>query len=287
MRVTFWRSNKPLEHRLAERVGEGARALGLDYETRVTSEYDGPLAETDVAIVLGVKGRSGEIFREHRVLGKHVVYVDKGYYRGRGDDPAVKLKYFRFSVDGFQPLAYFQAIPRPDDRWRRLGFVFESRQPLGRHIIYAGSSQKYCDFQQIGDATKYAAKVVRAVRKYLPRHEIVYRPKPTWRDAVPIDGTTFSQGKKKIQEELIGAKALITHGSNAAFDAILAGVPCVVLGDAIAKPIAMQRLDQLQAVEFPNDTARYQWGCDLAYCQWTLDEMRSGEMWSYLQEQLR
>ena len=287
MRITFWRSNKPLEHRIAERVGEGARVLGFDYETRVTEDYTGPLAETDVAIVLGVKGMSGYIMREHRVLGKHVVYIDKGYYRGRGDDPAVKLKYFRFSVDAFQPLAYFQNTKHPSDRWDKLGFSFEpmQRNNFAGHIIYAGSSQKYCDFQQIGDATKYATKVIKLIKKFVTNN-IVYRPKPTWKDAVPIEGTTFSQSKKKIQEELKGAMALVTHGSNASFDAILAGVPTIVLGDAIAKPMAMQEIQQLRNINFPRDECRLQWGYDLAYCQWTLDEMRSGEMWTNLREHL-
>ena len=286
MKITFWRSNKPLEHRLAERVGEGVKILGFDYEVRVVDDYNGPLAETDVAIVLGVKGMSGYIMREHQVLDKHVIYIDKGYYRGRGDDPAVKLEYFRFSVDGFQPINYFQNVKRPSNRWDRLGFTFKPMQRHGSTVVYAGSSQKYCDFQQIGDATKYASKVVRGVRKMLPNNEIIYRPKPTWKDAVPIEGTTFSQRKKKIQEELKTAKALVTHGSNASFDSILAGVPCVVLGDAIAKPIAMSSLQQLRDIKFPKDEERNQWGCDLAYCQWTLDEMRSGEMWENLKEQL-
>jgi len=288
--ITFWRSNSPAEHRLAEYFSIGAKVVGLDFITMANDGYTGPLGETTVAITTGVKYPSRRIIEEHAMLGKKFICVDKGYKRGRGSDPAAKMSYYRASVGGFQPLDYFQMIPRPSDRWDRLGFVIEPRKKGGRDIIYAGSSQKYSDFKRLGDANAYANKIMRRAFKHCPkaqRGSIIYRPKPSWKGAEPVPKFKFSQNVVKINRALMDAYALITYGSNAALDSILAGVPTVVLGDSIAQPIAMKELSDLREPTHPDSSVIHQWGCDLAYCQWTPEEMRSGEMWETLLENLR
>lgn len=287
--ITFWRSNSPAEHRLAEFFSIGAKVVGLDFLVMANDDYTGPLGDTSVAITAGVKYPSRRIIVEHVMLGKGYICVDKGYKRSRGADPAAKMSYYRTSANGFQPLSYFQNTPRPSDRWDRLGFIIETPKQGGKDIIYAGSSQKYSDFKSLGDANDYASKIMRRIFKHCPeenRGSIIYRPKPSWKGALPVNKFEFSQNKVKIGRALVDAHALVTYGSNAALDAILAGVPTVVLGDSIARPIAMQDLSELSDVSHPSMEEIHQWGCDLAYCQWTPEEMRSGEMWETLLKDL-
>ena len=108
MKITFWRSNKPLDRRIAEVVGQGARAHGFDFEERWRHEYDGPMDDTDVGMAIAVRGSTKTIMNDHVAIGKNFIYIDKGYIRSPSDDPLVRTKYWRFAVNSTQPLTYFQ-----------------------------------------------------------------------------------------------------------------------------------------------------------------------------------
>lgn len=288
--MTFYRSNKPLEHKMADAFAKMAAKAGIEFRKIVTSDYDGPLEDTDIAVVMGVKGISKTCIAEHRMLGKTVIYIDKGYTRIKSEDPALSVKYWRISINAAQPLEYFQKIKRPKDRWKKTGFkVFPRQEKTGNRIIFAGSSQKYCTFNRLGDATQYAKTVIKRASKSIKDNdfEYIYRPKPSWKEAVEIEGSTFSQSRCGIDVELRKAHVLITHGSNAAMDAIRYGVPTLVLGDAIVKPIAMTEYSQLRKPTFPTDEERFQLFYDLAYCQWTVEEFESGEAWETIEEQIK
>lgn len=286
MKAVFWiAEGKQKELLLAKAFCEGFKIHGHECELRPTHTYNGPAYDCDLALIMGVKGISQQCLRDHIKKRINVIYIDKGYVRLRSLEPNVPLLHYRFSINAFQPLDYFQQRPKPADRWKALGYQLKPRKYINGSIIFAGSSQKYCNWHNLGNATDYAQKNIRRIRKIIKR-SIIYRPKPSWHEAIPIEGTTFSHGKRRLTEDLKEAFALVTFGSNAAFDAIVEGIPVVVLGDSIARPIANTKLEELKEPFFPNDQQRWQWCCDLAYCQWTLDELRSGEAWHYLQNEL-
>jgi len=133
-------------------------------------------------------------------------------------------------------------------------------------VIFAGSSEKYHEWYGIGGATQYAQTQIDLIRKYSSR-PIVYRPKPSWEDAVPINGTRFSRHPELIRDVLHNAHALVAYGSNAATDAVMNGVPAVVLGDGVARPVAETSISNIEHPYFPSDEERYQWCCDFSYCQ--------------------
>lgn len=285
MLITFYRSNRPFEHKLSESFERCAKNMGHDFQCIVETEYDGPVAETDVAIAVGVKSNSRLIIEEHRMLGKNVICIDKGYARIPAQDRALKVEYWRTSVNAFQPLAYFQKEPRPSDRWDAIGQKIHSLQNYkdNKHALYVGSSQKYCDFKKLGDATAYAVKVIGRVRRYCKDKKIIYRPKPSWKNAVPIENTIFSHGPG-IEKDITKSSFVVTHGSNGALDAIRLGIPALVLGDSIAKPVSMTDYPQLKDknLYFPDEESRHQLFYDLAYCQWTMEEVESGLAWEYM-----
>lgn len=291
MRVTFWRSDSLFDRRVATAFGAGVRAYGHEFEEIPSRFYEGPHDETDVAVAVGVRQTTKRILQDHTALGKDYVYIDKGYTRHRGEDPHVKTRYLRASVNATQPLAYFQRQLRPSDRFDALDVHLAPRYYGGYCVLYAGSSQKYCEFHGLGDATRYAEKILHRVRKTSRAYQrLTYRPKPSWRDAVPIEGAKFSRPPRTINDELHEARLLVTHGSNAALDAIFAGVPALVLGPSIAQPIAATCFEELprnpEMLPWPDIETRLQWAYNLAYCQWTLREFETGEAWSMLLQEL-
>lgn len=278
MNVTFWSAGKPREDRIAAALGKAVLAGGDGFEVRAVEDYRAPVGE--VGCVFGVKGISRRLLDDHRAAGKHVLFFDKGHTRQKVNGEAL----WRVSVDADMPLSTFQRERRPDDRARALAFTPAPRW-FGDRVLFAGSSQKHCDFHGLGDCTAYARGVIKQIHAITDK-PVIHRPKPTWRDAMPIDGVAFSRPPTTLADELKRCFVLVTHSSNAALDAILAGVPAIVLGPGIARPVAAHRIADIDRPFWPSEQTRRQWFADLAYCQWTLNEMASGEMWNTIRPQL-
>ena len=279
MKVVFYRSAKEREASLAAAFCAGVRIFA-DYAEEVRLPVEEPDPEADVAVFVGVKSLGLDVLRRCREAGQRVVFVDKGHL-GRGE-------FFRVSVDSFYPTRYLHLV-RNDER-RMAALEAYVPRPLpdmrrgGRHAVFAGSSQKYCTMMGLGDATEYARVVITALLRR--GVNVVYRPKPSWDEAVPVEGAFFSRPPRTLADELRDAFVLVTHGSNAAVEALVAGVPTCVLGDGVARPLSVGSLDALDALVYPTAEQRWRWLCALSYVQWTLQEMRAGAAWEELSKQL-
>ncbi len=283
MRVTVWHSDKPRERLFANAWKDGVLARGDVCELR-SLQPEPVAADCDVAVMFGVKSRA--LYRAHWDAGAHIVYVDKGYARHKVNDPTGLWEYWRVAVDAHQPTERLYERHCPPDRWDRLGLTLKPWKTLpdaGGRFLLAGSSQKYHDFYGLSDPTQWATKVVRALKLMAPSWQVLYRPKPSWKDAVPIAGTEWGGGDETIDQALERSDVLVTHGSNAVFDAMLAGVRTIVLGDAVTRQISTTDLDRVAVWPKPvTDADRLRWAHHLAYFQWTLAEISMGECWRWL-----
>lgn len=282
MKITFWHSDKPRERILADAFAAGVKAHGDECELRRLLP-EPQLADCDVAVMVGVKSR--ELFRLHWSAGAHTLMIDKGYLRHAADGPVKVWEYWRTAIDAHHPTAKLMDVTRPFDRLEQLQLPMKPWRKQGRHIVIAGSSAKYHEFYGTKEPTAYTQKLVRQLRTLTSR-DIVYRPKPSWKEAVPIDGTSFSAPPESIEQVLHGAHCMVTHGSNACFEAVVLGIPCVILGDGVAKPISSTELEKIEDPAIAPTSQRYQWMANLAYCQWTMSEFASGEAWAILRPQI-
>jgi hypothetical protein len=78
--------------------------------------------------------------------------------------------------------------------------------------------------------------------------------------------------RRPLANDLHNCWALVTHSSNVAVDAVLAGIPVVVARSSPAAPVGRITLD----IEDPVMPDRGRWLGSLLSQQFTLDEMRSG-----------
>lgn len=277
MRVRFFASDKDREQQLARAVAEGCEAHRCRAEVvplSATPDIDG----IDVACMVGVKSR--RLFYRCLEAGVVPLMFDKGYVRTRraGDRT---WEYWRVSVGSHHPTEFLGGN-YPPDRWDRLGIDVQRWRGFGLQILIAGSSAKYHEFYDLPEPTTWAKRVVEEIREYSDR-PIIYRPKPSWDGAVPIRGTYFSGAKDPLSGALTNAWAVVTHGSNLCFEAALAGVPSIVLGNGVAKPISST---SLKDIEEPLMGDRGPWLHALAYWQWTEREMRKGRMWGFLKSKI-
>lgn len=284
MRIVFWHSDKPRERLLAQAFKEGVEACGdrdeimlkaLQPELDVDDKFD-------VACMVGVK--SAKLFRAHQEAGLAIVYFDKGYCRHRAEGQHT-WEFWRVAVNAHQPTRFLARWEKPSDRWDQLGIELKAWRERGAHVVLAGSSEKYHAFHALPHPTEFWKRIVRKLRKATKR-ELVYRPKPTWREAEPIEGTRFSEPSEGMGGVLVDAHAIVTHGSNAAFDALCNGVPAIVLGDAISKPISSLEVESIEQPRIATEAERSRILHNLAWCQWTLAELSAGVAWPTIREQI-
>lgn len=279
MKIAFFSSDKPRERILADAVLKGAAKHG--HETLLV-----PLGQElepgsyDVICICGVK--SIHRWHAHRRAGTTMVMFDKGYSRDNRTGAQGKWEYWRVSVNAHHPTDRLMSRDYPADRWNRLGLEIKPWRKRGHQIVIAGSSEKYHSFEGLDDPTGFATGIVEKIRKRGCARPIVYRPKPSWDGAVKIPDTIWSSGRETIQDVLRNAWCLVTHGSNACFEAMLAGIPTIILGNAVTRPISTTSLALIESPKCEADPARLKLACALAYHQWTKPEFTSGLAWEYL-----
>lgn len=283
MHLIFWYAEKGYEMALGPALIEGAAVHGDTVEMRPIAEYRFP--PPGGSIVCGVVKR--EIMWEHQVAGIPCIHLDKGYHRTRASWRGQSIPgWWRMCWNATHPTAYLMDRPRPADRWDRLGVALQPRR-RGEKVIILGSSAKFHETERLPHPTPWAQGVVNVARHITPM-EIVLRPKPSWKDAVPVEGATFDHGHRRpLSDTLADAWCSITYGSIAAVDSIIAGVPCIVLGNAVARPISAISLSAVLNPIWESDARREQWAANLAYCNFSPDEIASGTAWSILKEQMR
>jgi|WetSurMetagenome_2_1015567.scaffolds.fasta_scaffold00567_29 hypothetical protein len=82
---------------------------------------------------------------------------------------------------------------------------------------------------------------------------------------------------RSLAEDLAGAMCVVTMNSNSGVESTFAGIPTITSDKmAMAYPVTSHEIENGFKVFY-----RDQWAYDLAYKQWMLDEMRSGEAWEH------
>jgi hypothetical protein len=194
-------------------------------------------------------------------------YVDTGYW---GNEPtaanphAYKIWHRIVRND----LQHQDLVPRPADRWQRFGRDLPKRHSGGHCVIVAAPDDKPCRFYGI-DKAEWINSVVKALEQNTDRPVIV-------RERVS------NRTQRMIQEPLAAllkqAHALVTFNSLAAIEAIMAGVPAIVTAPThAASPVSGRDISQIETPPWPDSDLLHQWLCHLAYGQFHVSEMRSGE----------
>lgn len=286
MRLILWQAPKGYEMALSPALMRGAALHGDQIIMRPTEDFHGP--EADGGVIFGVVKR--EILWAHREAKVPLVYIDKGYIRSRTPWNKLNLPtWWRICWNATHPTDYMMATDYPRDRWRALDIplMTDLRNPDG-HVVILGSSQKFHHTHHLAHPTDWATDVLKQIKAIDGSRMATYRPKPSWSDAVPIEGAKFVHGDKSpVARDLAGAWCSVTYGSIACVDSILAGIPCIVLGNGVARPIASTSLVDLANPRWPYQGQLMRWAANLAYHQWTPAEIDDGTAWGHVKEQMK
>ena len=179
-------------------------------------------------------------------------HIDHGYFF-RSSTPEAYDGYYRITKNNF----WHDGLSKCNsDRFARLkmqGLQLKDWRKTGNHIIVVPPSKYMADHWGMHD---WLRDIVAEIKKYTDR-EIV----------VSIKNET------PLERVLTNAWALVTDHSNAGITALLEGVPTIFTNPA-------RKLGEISEIENPPMDRDFFYG--LAYQQWTLEEIRSGEAWNYL-----
>ena len=87
-----------------------------------------------------------------------------------------------------------------------------------------------------------------------------------------------------IEQELKGVSVLVTHSSHVAIDAIRLGIPAIVAPTSPAAPVCSHDLADIDTPWMPD---RRHWWASLMCQQFTLDEIKRGVAWYWMQKIMR
>lgn len=198
--------------------------------------------------------------------GRRFLYMDTGYLGNsvNPQNPHGWKLYHRVVPDNFQ---HDKIIPRPPDRLMNLQIQWRPRQTQGRKILIAAPDEKPC--QVYGFELQ---QWLQDVRQTLEQH--------TDR---PIEIRKRDRDRKKrvvaqpFADSLKDVWAVVTFNSNAATEAVLAGVPVFVLAPVCASlPVANTDLSRIENPWFPDPDLIDEWCRHLAYGQFHVTELKNG-----------
>jgi hypothetical protein len=224
------------------------RAFAAGCGGRVVEQIP-PALLPGTAVFYGVRPAWAHLWAEATVEGRPWVYIDNGFFPCGG-------RYFRAAQNKLQAPS---GAPGQISQLGPMGVTIRPWRVDGGHILVCLQSEEF--MQTVAQTSR---DIVGEVLASTDR---------------PVKVRRKGSGAP-LAADLVGCHCVVTWSSNAAIEAICAGVPAIVLGESAAAPMASNRLEDIKHP--PRPEGREQWAADLLASQWTLEEMRSGKCWEAL-----
>ena len=276
MKINVYIPSDNLEHvAVLEAFAKGIKASGAICDVRNVNNYE----PSDIAVVFGVGKKNvpcsyarGIVIEQQAHRGRSTIVLEKGYVK--------RDRYYAAGWNGLNGRANFRNSGMPPDRWRELETELHPYQPNTpeKKILVIGQVPSDASVQNV-DIVQWCSHTVLEIKKKIPNREIIFRPHPLASKRTPsiLHATRSTQS---LEEDLRDAVYAVTYNSNVGVDAVIAGVPVYVADKgAMAYDVASKKLGEAY---MPTRKVIEQWAHNLAYTQWTLDEMREGLPWLHL-----
>lgn len=232
------------------------RPLASGWRSGARVCFGAPPNDDNPIVAYGQAWGSEKLLRDCTERDRVYWHIDNGFCRpGRGRPHG----YYRFAYRSMSP----KFLPNADSsRARALGIELKPWRKDGAHILLALPG---ADFG-------------RGIGMNMPEWIVDTRselPRATSRPIVIRD----RQSPVPVEQHFRNCWALVTHSSNIAVDAVIAGIPVFVAPTSAAAPVGNLNWDALERPAMPD---RQAWLNSLAVQQFTPAEMGNGTAYDHL-----
>ena len=255
MIVCYADPNKSNSLKLLEAFAVGAIARGE--EAIVTTDMK---KRDGHAVFYGVTPKSLDLFREYSKSEEDYYLIDNGYFNSKwsGGD------YYRITKNRHQHTGIGES---DGSRFAKLGLKIKPWRNVDscEKVLLVCQSDWWHEWhwETVSDFVSKTTLAMPNVK------EIIVRKKPSSRN---FERASFD-----------GMRAVVTHSSNVAIEALLEGVPVFCAHPCAAATMGLSNLSQVGLTPY-NPDGREQWAAVLADNQWTLGEIESGLTWKMLND---
>lgn len=240
-----------------------------------------------------------------------IVFESAVFRQNVSDDP--NKKYYRFAWNSFlRNEANFGPSGNSDDRWKAIQKQHQIeikpwRHTKGKYILivlqHVIDTSLFRMIEYYGSYYKWLYNTISRIRA-TSDIDIVIRPHPKhgmyseFFEAHRIpdvlsefanvhwssnQGAQGFNGGKYLQRDLDDAQAVVGWTSNALTEAVCYGIPVYAMSPgAMAYPMGYSDLSSVDDVHLRRHPDRQQWLNDLAYSQWTFEEIANGTAWNHI-----
>lgn len=231
----------------------------------------------DVAVIwsvlwFGRMRKNQEVFDTYRNQGKPVIVLEIGNLvrdkTPNGSDPKATWK---VGINGINRDSYFNSSGNDSSRAEQLGLKIKPWKEHGDHILICSQHERSEQWRYMPPSDIWVNDTITKIREHSDR-PIRIRPHPRF----PLR-RNFNQNSvlssNNFQTDLNTAWAVVNHCSNPGIEAVMNGVTAFVDDISLAAPVANT---DLSMIETPLRPDRTQWLNDLAWTEWTQQEMLDG-----------
>lgn len=263
--VIYALDSKDRTRLVANAMREGMLKHGVT--AMVLNRFDG-LVYGDIAIAYGWSHE--RVFRSY----PNYAYFDLGYWDRR---PKMNKKdgYHRLAVNSWDT-ADNMMLCMPADRLCEHRIELKPWGSKGRGVLITAMSDKAAITHGFRPR-QWEAETMAAVTRLTDR-PLTMRPKPT----------SERPEREPIEAALARSHMLITHHSNTAVDAVIAGVP-FWCRKGVGRRLSVPELagEWIENPPARSDAERLQFLQDVSYAQWRPSEMSAGKVWEVIRWILR
>ena len=190
---------------------------------------------------------------------RNFYYMDHGYFN-QSKRSFENNRTNIINLDGYFRIVYNNFIHNgkgnyPDDRLKKLNLKIHDQRKSGNHIILSEPSNA---MKKLYNVPNWTEDTLKLVRKYTDRKLVVHNK--------------FSN--KPLNVLFKDAWAFVSLQSTAGFIAMSEGIPSYFTENTLCN------IGQIRNIEKPS--IDYEIFNNLAYGQWTLKEIETGEAWEYI-----
>ena len=239
----------------------GLRAIGYDVIEGASQQPQ----RDDLVLTWNAYGPSYDATRRFIAAGGDALVFEEAYIRNIGGE-----KYFACALGGHNGFGRWR-VGSPE-RWQSWDIPVAPWREDGDHILVCG--QRGFGYNAMAMPNTWPDDIARELRSATDR-PLWYRPHPTRRAVMPKGGyDRVLDFDEPIAGHLADAWAVVVFTSNAATDALLAGIPAIFCGPAIVARQAARR--GIAVVEKPFMGDRAPAFVELSWAQWSTREFEDG-----------